>query len=1284
MPTLDHSLFNPNQLRHYGTQVQDNPYCNEPMSITSPSGEFTACLRSMGTDIFIKTWTPSAADLQEYPHIVLCSSAPWNPRQIQFPGITSNEQEEIEVRNIYAVRQEQQDNPQAEDVLFDINHLRRSIIASARITFEDMEEKKEQRRIEAMTQASLPPIVLPGPLEEHEMMPPHTFLSKDRHSRTTPEELSERWGLSVAQAALTLKATTRRLIRSALMPLARRYRVDRMFEPNRLSGIFATDTMDMRCNSIHGERYCQVFANKEFFAAAYPIEKKGDAYEPIDWFVQDYGAPETLISDGAPEQVGRNSKFQAKLRKHGIKHKTSETERSNQNPAEGTIREVRKRWYRQMFRTNCPRRLWNYGLPHICALMRLTASYAGRLQGRTPLEAITGETPDISEYLDFGFYDLVWFKENAGLGETQLGRFLDVDHAVGSLMSYKILPRSGIPVSRTTVQRVTELEKSTEANKARILAYDNAIAQRFKEERLAKNGDKPDPTAWAGIIETDPDFAEEFANTFDNPDVPEADVGFDPDSFDTYLNMGLSLDRRPGIEPEFARVTKRLRDKEGNPIGTANDNPILDTRLYEVEYLDGHKAALSANTIAESLMSQVDSEGHRELLMDEIIGHRTDGNEIQEADAFVVSKNGVKRRITTTVGWEINILWRDGSTTWSKLKDAKESYPIQVAEYTIANDISHLPAFQWWVPYTIKKRDHIIAKVKTSYWQKTHKYGLEIPKNYQDCIRIDVENGNRLWQDSVRNEMKTVRPAFELYEGSIQDLVGYQKITCHLIFDVKLGENFRRKARYVAGGHMTRTPSTLTYSSVVSRDSVRIALLAAALNDLNILVCDIEGAYLTAKCRERIYVKAGPEFGSEQDSTMIVKMALYGLKSSGAAFRSKLAGVLDDLGYRPSYADPDVWLKAATKPDGFVYYEMVLVYVDDVMAIGHNPGKTIEGIASVFKLKGGKAEPPDMYLGVSLELKTNSVGTKCWSISPEKYVAASVRNTEEKLAKEGQRLPSKCPTPMRSDYHPSDDTTQELTADGVKLYQEYIGVLRWAVEIGRLDILLEVSLLSSHLALPRRGHLEQVYHIFGYLKHSPRRRLYMDPDYPAIQEDRFVKYDWTDFYKYATDPIPPKMPEPRGRAMTVHCFVDSDHAGDKVTRRSQTGILIFCNRAPIIAYSKRQNSVECSTYGSELCAMRQAVELIKSLRYKLRMFGIPIDGPADVFCDNESVFKNISIPTSMLSKKQHSISYHSCRESVAAKIVRIAKEGTLTNLSDVFTKTQSKNKREGLLGRFMY
>ena len=93
---------------------------------------------------------------------------------------------------------------------------------------------------------------------------------------------------------------------------------------------------------------------------------------------------------------------------------------------------------------------------------------------------------------------------------------------------------------------------------------------------------------------------------------------------------------------------------------------------------------------------------------------------------------------------------------------------------------------------------------------------------------------------------------------------------------------------------------------------------------------------------------------------MIVKMALYGLKSSGAAFRAKLAGVLHDLGYMPTKADPDVWIKTAVKPDGLEYYEIVLCYVDDVLAISDYPMKKIDGIKSVFKLKGDKAETPDM------------------------------------------------------------------------------------------------------------------------------------------------------------------------------------------------------------------------------------------------------------------------------------------------------------------------------------
>jgi hypothetical protein len=100
--------------------------------------------------------------------------------------------------------------------------------------------------------------------------------------------------------------------------------------------------------------------------------------------------------------------------------------------------------------------------------------------------------------------------------------------------------------------------------------------------------------------------------------------------------------------------------------------------------------------------------------------------------------------------------------------------------------------------------------------------------------------------------------------------------------------------------------------------------------------------------------------------------------------------------------------------------------------------------------------------------------------------------------------------------------------------------------------------------------------------------------------------------------------KPRGKPIQINCFVDADHAGNKVTRRSHSGILIFLNMAPIYWFSKRQNTVESSTYSSEFVALRIAAEKIIALRYKLRMFGIPIDGPANVFCDNEAVYKNAS------------------------------------------------------------
>ena len=1259
MPDMAHSLANPNQLRHNGVEVNDNPYSGQPMVIRHDEEEFVACLRTQGTNIFINTWSPTSKDLRELPHITLTSSEIWEPNDVQFPTVMQSEVEDVEAANVRSVQvQSYGDFPRQ---IFDIRAINRRIMGTLKV----------------------PTLITDGPIDADQLMPARTFISSKRHTNTTAEDLSEVWGISVQQAQMTLDASTQNHVRSAIMPLSRRYRVDRMFEPLRLRCEVATDTMHMRSVGLHGDRYCQVFGTKFMFAEAYPIQKKSDCHESLRTFMREYGAPSLMISDGASEQTGRNSKFQSLLRKYHVPNKVSQPSRPNQNPCEMVIRELRKRWYRTMFRTNCPISLWQYGVPYIAKLMQHTATNAAGLEGRTPIEMVTGHTPDISQYLDFGWFDWVWYRDNAGYGEAKLGRFLGIASEMANIMTYHILGQHGSVLSSGTVSRVTELEKKTESTAEKMKEFSNLIANQFNEPRLVSTSEKPDLTLWGDLLEDDSDFAAEFNRLYDNGDVREADDEFSPDSFDAYLNMELAIDRG-GENPEFARVTKRLKDKNGLPIGTANDNPILDTRMYEVEYHDGHRQALSANIIAQNMFAQVDGNGHRQLLMDSIIDTRTDGSQVLRGDEFVQSSNGVKRRRETTKGWEVLVQWKDGSTTWSKLKDVKDSYPVELAEYAVQNGIQDEPAFAWWVPYTIKKKARIVAKIKSKYWQRTHKYGIRIPKTVLEAKQLDKENGNTLWWDALMKEMKNVRPAFQIHEGDPKDLVGFTPIKCHIVWDVKLGENFRRKARLVAGGHMTDAPSTITYSSVVSRDSVRIALTIAALNGLDVLACDIQNAYLSADCREKCYTVAGAEFGSDAGKTMIIKKALYGLKSSGAAFHSMLAGVLWDLQFRPSKGDPDVWLKPNVKPNGAKYYDMVLCYVDDVISIGEAPRVAIDGIEAVFKLKGDKAEVPDMYLGGELKQVRNESGNDCWTFSSEKYIRTAVANVEEKLAKSGLRLPTKCVTPVTSGYHPSEDTSDELDKNGLQYYQELIGVLRWAVELGRADILLEVSLLSSHLALPRSGHLQQVYHIFGYLKESPRRRLYFDSDHPKISEGRFQRFEWEDFYKDAKEEIPLDMPEPRGKEVSIHCFVDASHASDKVTRRSQTGILIFVNRAPIIFYSKKQNSVETSTFGSEFTAMKQAVELIKGLRYKLRMFGVPLDGPANVYCDNEAVYKNVAIPDSTLNKKMHSISYHFCREAVAAGIIRIAKENTKTNLADLFTKILAKPRRDELIDKFMY
>jgi hypothetical protein len=415
--------------------------------------------------------------------------------------------------------------------------------------------------------------------------------------------------------------------------------------------------------------------------------------------------------------------------------------------------------------------------------------------------------------------------------------------------------------------------------------------------------------------------------------------------------------------------------------------------------------------------------------------------------------------------------------------------------------------------------------------------------------------------------------------------------------------------------------------------------------------------------------------------------ALYGLKSASASFRAHMAKKLDEMGFKSSVADPDVWLRPASRADGEQYYEYILMYVDNILAISADPMPIMEDIQRMVKFKNDKIAVPPNYLGAKL-LRKNINGIDCWSITSLDYVKATVETVEEGIEGKKWKLYSKAKTPMTRSFVPELDGTPKLDANETQYFQELIGMLRWATELGRVDILHEVLILSQYQASPREGHMEQIMHIFSFLKNKPKLSIYMDPSLPIIEygDFRTKKEAFAEYYRGAEEPMPHDMPRPRGRPVVTTEFVCASHAANKKTRRSHTGFLLFLNRSPILWYSKRQQTVESSTFSSEFIALRTGTQASQYLRFKLRMFGIPIvEGhTTNIFCDNESVVKNSTNVESVLNKKHSSVAYHYVRWTVAAGIITVAWIRSEENLADPFTKRLAEITREYLFGNWTY
>ena len=1287
---MTHTLLNPNQLRSNGVRVEDCPKQFDPSSthslhVTDEDGTTTQIPLDMRESFSgFDSRKPTKKELDTLPYIVLTGTT-WDPRSthlseteasISATSVRQSDPDEAETRYVSSLLQQ----PMELSIDDKTHGLYEALIQQVTVTTDE-----ELRQTCAVESSVDPTSVIQFDdeilFQDDPISPPTPSIIsgvtiQGEKAKVTPKDLATAWGIGLSTAKRTIRVTTQAGLRNIYAPSERKVRLKAPWlKFPALNTAIYSDQMYSKVPSIGGEVGGTVFTDGKGFDAFYPFRTAKSYPDSMMSFIQEFGVPKTLVTDGASEmQKGRGRATCNEYRIH-LKHTVPYS--PWQNLAEASVREIKRMTKQRIGRTGAPKRLWSYAAKWSVALRRLTASDIPELQGRTPYEHITGSTPNITPYILFNWYDDVYFHmPTADFPHEKrvLGKLIGVADNCSDELAYVVITSSGIPMTRKSVWAIPPEQLKTDRVQADILELNQALDDRFGDKtlQLSSRGkvNATDLETIPGIDEflppPPPDlWVDDEAISFVNPDphLQDAD-GTTTEDTDKYLNAELLLPH--GESMQRARVVRRKVGDDGTPVGLLNDNPILDSRMYEVQFPDGATQTVTANLIAENLYSQIDKEGRSHQVVKEVTDHRYTEAAIPLDKGYYKTKNGRRLKKHTTKGCELLVSFKDGSANWVPLKYLKVSNPIEIAEYAASKGIDTEPCFNWWVHRVLKKRDIIISKVKSRYWNRTHKYGVRLPHSVKEALAIDAATGTTFWADAISKEMANVGVAFEFQEDGTPP-PGYKEIKCHMIFDIKA--DLTRKARFVAGGHLTDPSTESVFSSVVTRDSVRIAFTYAALNGLDILAADVQNAYLNAPTKEKCWFKAGLEFGADLVGTPVkIVRALYGLRSSGARWRDSMAQTLRDGGFESCLADRDVWMRKNCKPDGTPYWEYVLCYVDDILVFSHKPKEVMDYLAGKYTLKPGSIVSPDIYLGTKIQRYKLDNGTETWSMSSDMYLKRAISDVETELKRINQTLRKGVTTPLSSDYRPELDKSPELGPKQANYYQGLIGVLRWIVEIGRIDIAVSVSMLSRYLANPRQGHLEEALHIFAYLKRYDRSSIVFDPGYPTFEESRFPKCDWSEYYPGAHEPEPPKAPEILGEPMTMTCFVDADHAGCRETRRSHTGVILFIQKTPIIWYSKRQNTVETSTFGSEFCAMRIAVDLVEGLRYKLRMMGIGLDGPTNVFCDNESVFKSSTRPETTIKKRHNAISYHRTREAVAAGIIRIAWEDGRFNLADVLTK----------------
>jgi len=1101
----------------------------------------------------------------------------------------------------------------------------------------------------------------------------------------------------------------------------------------RLREEVAMDTIFMKTPGFDGSTCAQVFLGlMSRMLNVYPMPSKASGYifQAYQDFMRYEGVPEGLHSDLAPEQ--KVDKIISLNRDMMVKDTWSERGNPNQNPVEAQgINPLKKGAEQVMNRTGAKEGSWPWVYKYIAQVNNICASPV--LGWKTPISVRHGYTPDISAYLQYQFWEKIYFKIDDQSPSTKEapGYWLGVSETVGDMMTYdiwsdktnKVIQRSvirsadpnrgGIPNLRTTFQ-----EEEDEADEPEIVTPSN-ILDKPGLTNISPPFSKPQRTKkhkvkWHDTMEAPHEIYDEtngFEDANEEPPFEDAQSDFSPKMIIDDLPQSHPM-RRDKLKRKnrkthlvTASALMTLATTHAMSMFDSGCNLFRQTDMNSFQHSDPFYQT-SEHHILETTLDTQDQDLSQEAFIRKMQLQYFDAVEDSNSEDWSFVPIGVvshklsstprrkveikdnKPQITVTKERHVRVktCWRNGETSWVAMNTIKEQNPWVLVHYARKQNLTKHPDFKWINKYVNKKDivENIILKAKSHQGQK-FKFGVQIPVNASHALYLDKINNNTLWQDAINKELESIKKfkTFRILDKGEKVPDGYVKIPYHIVLDNKF--DGRRKARLVAGGnHTPDVPPEEVYSGVVSMETIRTAFVLAALNNLEVCAADISTAFLYGKTREKVYIVAGKEFGEHQGKQMIIEGGLYGLKTSAARFHESLSSKLRRMGFQPCKADFDLWMRPQRD-----HYEYVATYVDDVLVFSRDPMQIIEEIKEDYELKGiGR---PEYYLGgnfhttkdidaiheVDNDDKQHHLSSK-WlkegvkmAFSARTYIEQSIDKLETMM---GQKAFTGYNTPMAEGAHPELDDSPMLDTEAHSKFRSLIGCANWLVTLGRFDIAYSVNAYSRFSQAPRQGHLDGMIRVFGYLKKWSKGTIMIDPKYPDHSQFDIADYEqWSEFYPDAEEIIPgeSERPTPTGPKVRITVYKDADHAHDILTRRSVTGVLLFLNNTPVKWISQRQKTVETSTYGSKLVAAKTATELILEYRHTLRMMGSEPDGPALMLGDNNSVVLNCTMPNSVLKKKHAACSYHRVREAIAAGIMKFSHVPSDLNYADMLTKPVS-------------